>query len=53
LTTRGEFRDDLNAPSRERYFQARNAPYFLNDLGNPLKSQEMRPPSERTTGVSL
>jgi hypothetical protein len=48
----GEFRDDLNAPSRERYFQARNAPYFLNDLGNPLKSQEMRSPSERTSGKS-
>jgi hypothetical protein len=46
----GEFRDDLNAPSLERYFRARNAPYSLDDPGNPLKSQQMRPPSERTKG---
>jgi hypothetical protein len=45
----GEFRDDLNAPSLERYFplerylRGRNAPYSLNDQGNPLKSQKMRP----------
>jgi hypothetical protein len=44
----GEFRDDLNAPSLERYFRARNAPYSLDDPGNPLKSQQMRAPSERT-----
>jgi hypothetical protein len=43
----GEFRDDLNAPSLERYFRRRNAPYSLNDLDNPLKSQQMRAPSER------
>jgi hypothetical protein len=48
----GGFRDDLNAPSLERYFRALNAPYFLNDPGNHLKSQQMRPPSERTKQVN-
>jgi hypothetical protein len=44
----GEFRDDLNALCLESYFRGRNV-YSLNDPGNPLKSQQMRPPSERTT----
>jgi hypothetical protein len=47
-----EFWDDLNAPSLQRYFRGRNAPYPLNDLDNPLKSRQMRAPSERTTGIS-
>jgi hypothetical protein len=41
-----EFWDDLNAPSLQTYFRGRNAPYSLNDLDNPLKSQQcVRPPS--------
>ena len=34
----GEFRDDndLNALSLETYFRGRNAPYSLNDPGNPM-----------------
>jgi hypothetical protein len=40
-------RDDLNAPSLHRYFCGQNAFYPLNDQGNPLISQQMRPPSER------
>ena len=44
----GRVRDDLNEPSLQRYFGGRNAPYPLNDPGNPLKTQQMRPPSERT-----
>jgi hypothetical protein len=42
----GELRDDVRY--LERYFRGRNAPYSLNDIGNPLKSQQMRAPSERT-----
>jgi hypothetical protein len=49
----GQFRGDLNAPSLERYFRARNAPYSLDDPGNSLKSQRMRPPSERTINPRL
>ena len=41
-------RDDLNALSLHRYFCGRNAFYPLNDQGNPLISQQMRPPSGRT-----
>jgi hypothetical protein len=42
----GRFRDNLNAPSLERYLRGRNAPYSLDDPGNHLKSQRMRrPPS--------
>lgn len=44
--------EDLNDPSLERYFGGRNAPYPLNDPSNPLKLQEMRPPSERTKRVT-
>jgi hypothetical protein len=40
------FWDDLKATPLERHLWARNAPYSLNDIGNPLKSQEMRAPSE-------
>jgi hypothetical protein len=36
------------AASLQTHFWARNAPYALADRGNPLKSQQMRPPSERT-----
>jgi hypothetical protein len=39
-------RDDPNALSLQRHFCGRNAPYPLNDQGNPLKSQQMRPPSD-------
>src|SRR5207248_1076374 len=44
----GGLGDDLQAAPLERYFWGRNAPYSLNDPGNPLISQQMRPPSERT-----
>jgi hypothetical protein len=40
----GEFRDGLHAPCLERYFRG---------LDNPLKSQQMRPPSERITNPLL
>jgi hypothetical protein len=43
------YREDLKDPSLERYFRGRNAPYAVKDRDNPLKSQQMRPPSERTT----
>jgi hypothetical protein len=49
----GEFRDDLNAPSLERYFRGRNAPYSLNDADNLLKSQQMRPPSDHNPRLAL
>jgi hypothetical protein len=38
--------------SLQRYSWVRNAPYAVKDRGNPLKSQQMRPPSERTSGIS-
>jgi hypothetical protein len=44
--------DDLNASPLQRHFWVRNAPYALKDPDNSLKSQEMRPPSERTKGIS-
>jgi len=42
--------DNLKAPPLQRHFWVRNAPYRLTNLGNSLISQQMRPPSERTTG---
>jgi len=41
--------DDLEASPLQRHFWGRNAPYGLTNLGNSLISQQMRPPSERTT----
>lgn len=48
----GEFRNGLNAPSLERHFCARNAPYSSSDPGNLLKLQQMRATSERTKDIS-
>ena len=47
-TGRGRRADDFKAVSLQRHFWVRNAPYAIKDLGNPLKSRRMRPPSERT-----
>lgn len=44
--------DDLKASPFQRHFWGRNAPYALTDPCNPLKSQQMRAPSERTKGIS-
>jgi hypothetical protein len=44
--------DDFKAASLQRHFWVRNAPYAVKDRGNPLKSQQMRPPSERANGIS-
>jgi hypothetical protein len=52
-TAEREFGDDVKAPSPERYFWVRNAPYSLNDPDNLLKLQQMRPPSERTINPRL
>jgi hypothetical protein len=53
VRTRGDgFGDDLKAALLERHFWARNAPYTLTDPSNPLKSQQMRPPSERTKAIT-
>jgi hypothetical protein len=51
-TRGGGLGDDFNAASLQRHFWVRNAPYAVKDRGNSLKSQEMRPPSERTTSKS-
>ena len=49
VRTRGCGRwDDLKASPLQRHFWVRNAPYALKDPDNPLISQQMRPPSERT-----
>ena len=45
----GGFGNDFKAASLQKHFCGRNAPYLLSDQDNPLKSQQMRPPSERTT----
>ncbi|MEH2534991.1 hypothetical protein V1277_005712 [Bradyrhizobium sp. AZCC 1588] len=42
--------DDLKASPFQRHFRGRNAPYALTDPCNPLISQQMRAPSERTKG---
>jgi hypothetical protein len=52
-TRRDGFGDDLNAAPFERYFWARNAPYTSTDPCNQLKSQQIRPPSERTINPRL
>jgi hypothetical protein len=41
--------DDVKALALQRHFWVRNAPYVLADRCKSLKSQQMRPPSERTT----
>src|SRR4051812_25604904 len=38
----------FKAASLQKHFWVRNAPYALRDPCNQLKSQQMRPPSERT-----
>jgi hypothetical protein len=44
--------NDLKPSPLQRYFWVRNAPYALRDPCNPLKSQQMSVPSERTKRVS-
>jgi hypothetical protein len=41
--------DDLKALALQSHFWLRNEPYASTDPRNHLKSQQMRPPSERTT----
>jgi len=48
-TRGGRLGEDFKAASLQRHFWVQNAPYAVKDRGNPLKSQQMRPPSERTT----
>ena len=46
--------EDLNEPSLEKHFWARNALYALKNVSNPLKSQQKDAPSERTKhGLSV
>ena len=45
----GRLGDNLKAPMLQKHFCAGNAPYALLNPCNTLKSQQMRPPSERTT----
>jgi hypothetical protein len=51
-TSGGGRADDFKAVSLQTYFWGRNAPYAAKDLSNPLKSQQMRAPSERTKDIS-
>jgi hypothetical protein len=51
-TRGGGLGDDFKAASLQRYFWVRNAPYAVKDFRNPLILQQMRPPSERTNGIS-
>jgi hypothetical protein len=44
--------DDLKAPALQSHFWLRNEPYASTDPRNHLKSQQMRPPSERTKRVT-
>src|ERR1700730_7463629 len=44
--------NDLKPSPLQRYFWVRNAPYALRDPCNPLKSQQMSAPSERTKHVT-
>ena len=44
--------NDLKPSPLQRYFWVRNAPYALRDPCNPLKSQQMSAPSERTKGIT-
>jgi hypothetical protein len=49
VCTRGlELWEGLKVLVLQRHFWARNEPYALGGSHNPLKSQQMRPPSERT-----
>ena len=52
-TSSGRLEDDFKAASLQTHFWVRNAPYAVNDRGNSLKSQQMRPPSERTINPRL
>ncbi len=47
-TRGGGLGDNFKGASLQRHFWVRNAPYALKDPDNPLKLQQMRPPSERT-----
>ncbi len=49
-TRGGGLGDNFKGASLQRHFWVRNAPYALKDPDNPLKLQQMRPPSERTKG---
>jgi len=51
-TRGGGLGDNFKGASLQRHFWVRNAPYALKDPDNPLKLQQMRPPSERTKGIS-
>ena len=44
-TSGGGLGGDFKAAALERHFWVRNAPYAVKDSGNPLKSQQMRPPA--------
>jgi hypothetical protein len=50
-TKEGRLGDNLKAPNIQKHFCAGNPPYALLNPCNILKSQEMRPPSERTKEV--
>jgi hypothetical protein len=52
-TRGGGLGDDFKAASLQRHFWVRNAPYAVKDRGNPLKSQQMRAPSERTNKLTF
>ena len=47
-TRGGGLGDDFKTVSLQRHFWVRNAPNAVDDRGNPLKSQQIRAPSERT-----
>lgn len=51
-TGRGRLCVGLKAPTLQMHFCARNVPYVSVDPCNPLKSQQMRLPSERTKRVT-
>jgi hypothetical protein len=51
-TSGGGRADDFKAVALQTRLWVRNAPYAAKDLGNQLKLQQMRPPSERTIGIS-
>ena len=48
LSREGRGEEDFEVPSLPNYFRARNAPHTFGSFDNQLKSQQMRPPSERT-----
>jgi hypothetical protein len=51
-TRGGGLGDDFKAASLQRYFWVRNAPWSSGKPCNCLILRQMRPPSERTTGIS-